>query len=165
MQLNNKINGESIKIDKIDILQNRVVYSLYGLDGIISQTVKTFEQITLKDYLNQTVNFTELCYTQVKLELNLIDYTLESDTQCWLSPYKTKRFTIPNSLIVTAIKEDNEFKVAIDKIVSDSKIDTEILIIETSNNTIVYANSINSSIEDVIMQYISVGIISVEEKL
>ena len=66
---------------------------------------------------------------------------------------------------VTAEKQDNEFKVAIDKIVADSKVDTEILIIETSNNTIVYANSVDSSIEGIVMQNILDGVITVEDKI
>ena len=83
----------------------------------------------------------------------------------WHSPYKTKRFIIPNSLIVQSIKDNLPFKEAIDKIVEDSKIDTEILIIETSNNTIVYANSVDSSIEGVVMEFILNGTIIMEDKL
>lgn len=166
MQLNNKITGEVIIVNKIDILKNVLFYKKISISGeTILDTYYRFMNLNLSDNLNTSTNYYYLVLTQLKLELNLTDFILEDTTQNWLSPTKTKRFIIPNSLIVTSVKEGNEFKTAIDKIVADSKIDTDILIIETSNNTIVYANSVDSSIEGIVMQYIVDGIITVEDKI
>jgi len=69
MQLNNT-NGKSIKLDKIDILQNRIVYSIYeyGTSTNKTQLSYVFKTMNLKDYLTQTVNFEELCYTNLIAE-------------------------------------------------------------------------------------------------
>jgi len=83
MQLNN-INGKSIKLDKIDILQNRIVYSIYEYGTKEPKVVIAykFKDIQLKDYLNQTVNYEELCYTNLALE-NETDYVISEDIQNW----------------------------------------------------------------------------------
>ena len=162
MQLNDKINRKYIRVTDVNIQKNRISYSIFDIENKVIES--NFIQTSNLLNLLVTSGLTEqIIYELIKD--NFIDYTLESDNQNWLSHYKTKRFTIPNSLIVTAVKEDNEFKVAIDKIVADSKIDTEILIIETSNNTIVYANSVDSSIEGIVMQYILSEMITVEDKI
>ena len=83
MQLNNTTTGHSIKLNKIDILNNRVVYTEYQLTGnypyIEGQKPYTFTSISLKDYLNVSTNYEELCYNTLKTELNLTDYQLSDD--------------------------------------------------------------------------------------
>lgn len=152
MQLNNKINRKYIRVTDVNIQKNRIFYSVFDVENNKVHT----------GCIDFNINLYDLIFTQGLNEnavYNLIadkfsEYVLENDNQCWLSEHKNKRFYIPNSLVINSIKDDTPFKTAIDKIVADSNIDATILIIEANQNTIVYANSIDNSVEGIVMQYV-----------
>jgi len=83
-QLNNA-NGRVISIDKIDIQNNRIVYSIheFGDKNVkLSQESHKFTEINLQDYLSETVNYTDLVNEQLAVEKET-GYTYSDDNQNW----------------------------------------------------------------------------------
>lgn len=110
MQLN-KDNGHFIEIDKIKIDSNMVVYSEYentiakqlGLNVVTKSYV--FTTIQLRNYLNQLINFTELCYDKLQEEVTT-DFVISEDEKNWLFN-RPVRVTILNSLVLEHLKPIN----------------------------------------------------------
>ncbi len=85
MQLNNE-NGKSIVLDKIDVNQNRIVYSTYEYGGsghILAQTSYTFTSVTLSNYLDVSINYTTFCYDTLVVEKEK-EYVRSEDDQNWI---------------------------------------------------------------------------------
>ena len=134
-QLNNKENGHFIRLDKIDILQNRICYTEYQnivyrkvipepiIDILGGSSIQpdsyieivkefknesksyTFTLINLNNYLNTSTNFTELCFNQLIIEL-FPDWIIEDGLQNWLFN-RPIRTIILNSLILEHLKPIN----------------------------------------------------------
>lgn len=109
MLLNND-NGHIVVLDKIDVINNFCIFSEYEntvckdvLNVKVQSRVHYFTGIVLKTYLNQLINFYELCYTNLQSEL-FTDYVVSSDTQNWLFPSRPIRTTVLNSLIIANVK-------------------------------------------------------------
>ena len=101
--------SSSIKIDKIDINQNRIVYSEYETivadkKFLIKQLPYVFTEINLKDYLNESTNFETLCLTQLINEILDETWTISEDIQNWIYSERPKRILILNKLILQELK-------------------------------------------------------------
>ena len=153
MQLNNKVNGDIITIDKIDINRNEVVYSRRGVMGELigeSPRQSLTPITTLLDGIDVPTNYTDLCLDSLKSVLSLSDYVKENDEQNWLSENKAKRFFIPVDLVLKAVKNADgyaDFRPVIDNLVAEEMLDADLKIIETTDRSYitVYANSISDS--------------------
>jgi len=86
MQIDNP-NGNVILLDKIDVNQNRVVYSRYdyGLGKFLEQKARVFTTITLQDYLTLETVYETLCYNTLIAEVEPA-YVLSEELQYWLFP-------------------------------------------------------------------------------
>jgi len=119
MQLNNT-NGKVIILDKIDILQNRIVYSVYEYGGgqVLEQKALVFTTINLKDYLGIETNFEALCYTKL-VEEKETDFVISEDVQNWTivkgstSENTTLRVYIPSNLTNKVLNTGNDLDILI----------------------------------------------------
>ena len=153
MQLNNGINGHTILIDKIDILQNRIVYTEFeykseSLNFFEKQQAHTFKNINLKDYLSQSTNFTELCYTQLKIEKELTEFVISQDSQNWLFPNRPYRIIVISSFILKELQPlDNTGKLSnVGALIENEKIKNFGFYIDNSEDkiSVIYVNSIDT---------------------
>lgn len=95
MQLNSP-NGNVIRLNKIDINQNRVVYSKYdfGNGKLLEQKALVFSTIDLKDYLTIEIVYETLCYNTIVTEQEP-SFVLDEEVQNWLFPATNVRIYIP----------------------------------------------------------------------
>lgn len=96
MQLDHS-NGQVILLNKIDVNQNRVIYSRYDYGGengrFLEQKALVFSTISLLDYLSQEVIFEELCYETIIVEVEP-GYVIAEEVQNWLYPANNVRVYI-----------------------------------------------------------------------
>jgi len=163
-QLNNKETGHFIRIDKdkdkIDINNNRVVYTKYETiiyDEIgsvkkefkIEQKGHEFTTINLEDYLNQTVNFTDLVINELQKEL-FANYVIEEGVYNWIYPLKNYRLVINNTKSNEALGNPS-YLTLLNKMVTEQP---NRLVQKT--NTIIYVNSIEEGdLSESIVPYIN----------
>lgn len=149
--LNNKVTGESIVIDKVDIVSNTIQYSIINASGIkvSSKLPHTFSTIKLGDYFSTPTNYETLIFETLKTELILPDFIVEADSQNWLSPTKSMRFYASHENVAEGFKEQNGLATIFNNVLADAVIDTAIVNITDSVNEILYANSISEENIDV----------------
>ena len=164
MQLNNNRNGHIILIDKIDILQNRIVYTEYehkneNLTFVKKQSSHVFNDINLKDYLNQSINYTELCYNQLKTEKELTDFIVSEDTQNWLFPDRPYRIAVVSSFILKELQPlDNTGTLSdIGTLIENEKIKNFGFYIDNSEDkiSIIYVNTIEPDDMTIVTPYLN----------
>jgi hypothetical protein len=161
MQLNNKLTNNFIRIDKIDILQNKIVYSVYETIVYNSQLYELykyklkqenyeFKSIDLREYLNQSINFTELCYSKLQSEL-FKDYVIESGLQNWLFYLKHYRITVNNIQNNKQLAINSEYRRLINGMI-DLHQNT---IIVQDENTIMYVNTIKEEDINIVSKFLN----------
>lgn len=113
MQLNNQ-NGNVILIDKIDVNQNRVVYSVYdyGQGKKLEQKSLVFSTINLQAYLTQEIIYETLCYNTIVAEKET-GYVLGEELQNWLYPVTTRRVYVPALTYNSIVNSGNELDLLI----------------------------------------------------
>ena len=163
--LNNKVTGDRIVINTINIDSNSIKYSVLAANSTqLSSTKYTFSTIQLRDNLNTSTIYGELVLDTLKTELVLPDYEIETDVQNWLSPTKSMRFFIPALLQLDALREQTDFNDVMLNMIAASKEDADVKIIINSVFTTVYADSIDPVNESVITPLIESGAIVLELK-
>lgn len=154
MQLNNT-NGKVIKLDKIDVNQNRIVYSVYEYGGgnFLKQISYVFTSIKLKDYLNQEINFTNFCYEKLAEEKEK-DYTISEDTQNWLHIEKPIRVMIDNSMSTKEMVDNVAYKTLMDVMLDVHKGFIKV----GEKQTIIYVSTLDPEEMVVIADFVGVWI-------
>ena len=172
MQLNNTTTGHSIKLDKIDILNNRVIYTEYQLTGaypyIEGQKPYTFTSINIKDFLKVSTNYEELCLNTLKIELNLTDYQLSEDEQNWLFSERPARVIIKSSFVLKELQPiDASGNLSpIGQIIEREKIDNFGFYIDNPDDeiSVLYVNQVAPEDQEIINPYIGTSIF-IENKI
>jgi len=106
-QLNDKETGNFIRIDKIDINNNRVVYTdyetiIYDNNGLVLKECKgeqkgyEFKSINLQSYLDTVINFSDLVINTLKVEL-FTNYEISEYGLNWLFEDKAVCLVINNT--------------------------------------------------------------------
>jgi len=166
MQLN-KTNGHIIRLDKIDINQNRIVYSKYETiineeAFLIEQLPYVFTGITLKDYLNQDTNFETICLNQLKTEKLDETWSTSTDVQNWLYSNKPFRVIINNDESTSEMLINEAYKTLFDALFIKHKTTT------TSNrgdkNSIIYVDQLDSNEIAIVQEFIGTWIFT-EQKI
>lgn len=171
MQLNNTKTGHFILIDKIIVNSNKVIFSEYEAKGemIVSeelsipfefgkkQKTELLTSIKLEDYLKLSTNFYELCYTKIKEELELTDYEISEDSQCWLKD-RPARIIIESAFAYNQLKPIDAIGTLspVGEIIKNEKVSNFGYYYENEgdNCTILYINSVASSDYSIIEPYL-----------
>jgi hypothetical protein len=187
-KLSNKINNEIIVIDKIDINNNFIIYNHYEAqcfdmnnevikEYLISQTPYYFKNINLKDYLNESTDFTELTLKQLLAEqfttYTLIsdfdeelvyttssDWNYEDNIQNWLFDTKPYRVTIDAILHNKTVLANNNYELLTDELFVRHKD----FIIYNEKAIIVYVNGLLPGEISVVQDFINVWIFTENNK-
>ena len=124
MQLNST-NGNCILIDKYDINNNRVIYSIFDFGGgeKINTLSYTFKNRILADYYNVETNFENLCLDQLNLELNL-GFELSNDPKNWTIVKNVENQNTTLRVYLPAIVLNEEFNTGsnLDQLIDSMKV-------------------------------------------
>jgi len=163
MQLNNITNGHTIIINKIDINQNRVVYTEYEyknneMEYISHQSAHVFTDVVLSDFLSQTTNYMELCYTNLKSERELDEFEISDDLQNWLFDDRPYRIIIISSFILKQLQpiDSTGLLTDIGALIENEKIKNFGFYIDNPEDvvSILYVNSIDTDDTPTITPYL-----------
>ncbi len=155
MQIDNP-NGNVILLDKIDVNQNRVVYSRYdyGLGKFLEQKARVFTTITLQDYLTLETVYETLCYNTLIAEVEPA-YVLSEELQNWLFPSASDRVYVPALTYNTIVNSGNELDLLIQQYVADDWV-------ALSEGIHYYRDTVNEEEQLILEQYPD---IIIEEKI
>ena len=158
MQLNNKNNHDVIKIDKIRIYQNIIVYSLFDIkkQRIKQGTIKTLSDLPNK--LKVNTNFFELAYSELLEEFT--DFELSDNIKNWKNYNKELRVIIPQDVVRQSLLENNE----LGKLIMREINNKEKHIYNERDFVVAYYKGIDNTDMSIIEPYVLQNLIIVETK-
>lgn len=187
-KLSNKINNEIITIDRIDINNNFIVYNHYEAqcfdmsnkvvkEYLISQNVYYFKNIQLKNYLNESTDFTELSLKQLLSEEFTIhtlisepeeepvytttsDWLYEDNIQNWLFTNKPYRVTIDAIMHNKTVLANEDYELLTDELFVRHKD----FIIYNEKAIIVYVNGLLPDEISIVQDYVNVWLFTENNK-
>ena len=157
MQINNTKTNEIYRISRIDITGNRIIYNSINLDESIKSSSVYVPEPVLSSYLDQTINFYDLCYTILLSNIFINDCELSEDILNWRHSTRFMRLLVPKFIILESLQNQDNLSLVINRMINENYLAAEKFVYQNNDFVIVYINEISESDSDIVLPYILNG--------